>query len=250
MAKHVIRPIPMIKGTGTTLKMAYQVAINDDVAGGPRAIYTWFIEGPKEKIIVDTGAIVEKFPVQARYRGIKDVTVEQVQTLEEGLGKLGLKPEDIDVVILTHMHEDHVMLARSYPNAKFIVQKAELEYARNPHPVQQFTYLKDKFEDVNFEVIEGDKEIVEGVSVMLMTGHSAGGQNVIVDTTKGKVAIAGFCGIDLNFYPPPEFGTPVIPPGIHLDVTQCYEDMMKLKGLADIIVTLHGGKHLETDRIP
>jgi hypothetical protein len=50
-------------------------------------------------------------------------------------------------------------------DARFIVQKAELEFARNPHPVQAFSYCRDRFDDVKFEVIEGDREIVDGLAL-------------------------------------------------------------------------------------
>ena len=130
---------------------------------------------------------------------------------------MGLRPQDIDIIILTHLHEDHIQLARRYPKARFIVQKSELEFARNPHPVQAFCYLKDPFDDVNFQVIEGDKEIVDGVRVMLTPGHSAGAQSIVVETAQGRAMITGFCCIRTNFKPPRELGIPVIPPGILLD---------------------------------
>ena len=148
------------------------------------------------------------------------------------------------------MHEDHVQLARKYPKAKFIVQKAELEMARNPHPVQQFTYLKDPFNDVNFEVIEGDQKVVDGVSVILTPGHCAGGQSVVVETSKGKAVITGFCCIRRNFEPPEGIVTPVIVPGILLDAVQAYDSMLKVREIADIIIPLHEKEFLEVDRIP
>lgn len=245
MPEHVIRPIPLVKTTGTPDKMTYLVNFEGI---GPRAIYTWYIEGPKEKVLVDTGALATGLiPQPLRFPGGGG---EQIQSLEEGLNKVGLKPEDIDIVIVTHMHEDHIQLARKYPKARFIVQKAELEFGRNPHPVQGFTYLKDTFDDVNFEVIEGDKEIIDGVRVVLTPGHSPGAQSVVVETAKGRAVITGFCCKRTNFNPPRELGVPVIPPGIHLDVIQAYDSMIKVKDLADIIIPLHDAEFIEKDRIP
>ncbi len=245
MAEHVIRPIPLIKTTGTPDKMTHLVNFEGIK---PRAIYAWYIEGPKEKVLVDTGALVTGLsPQPLRFPG---VTGEQIQSLEEGLSKVGLAPEDIDIVILTHLHEDHIQLARKYPKARFVVQKAELEFGRNPHPVQAFTYLKDTFDDVNFEVIEGDKEIVDGVRVVLTPGHSPGAQSVVVETAEGRAVITGFCCIRTNFNPPRELGIPVIPPGILLDVIQAYDSVIKVKGLADIIIPIHDAEFIERDRIP
>ena len=225
--------LPMVDGM-----RIYLVKLNDEDG----------INGRKVKILVDTGALVTGLvPQPLRFPGAGG---EQIQSLEEGLSKVGLKTEDIDIVIVTHMHEDHIQLARMYPNAKFIVQRSELEFARNPHPVQVFTYLKDKFEDINFEVIEGDKEIIDGIRVILTPGHSAGAQSVVVETAKGRAVITGFCCINTNFNPPRELGLPVIPPGILLNTIQAYDSMIKMKGLADIIVPIHDASFIDKDRIP
>jgi len=216
-----------------------------------RGSYVWYIEGPKEHILVDAGSSTEMKAISgAGSIMFPEGHAEHVQTLEEGLGKLGLKPEDIDIIILTHAHEDHVQLARKYPKAKFIIQKAELDFARNPHPIQQFTYQPKLIEGLNFEVIEGDAQIVDGVSVMLTPGHSPGGQSVIVETAKGKAVITGCCCIRQNFEPPKELGMPVIPTGILIDPIQSYDSLIKIKNIADIIIPLHDGEFLEVDRIP
>ncbi len=176
--------------------------------------------------------------------------MEPIQTLEQGLAKFGLKPEDIDIIIFTHLHEDHVQLAHKYPRARLIVQKAELDFARNPHPIQQFTYKPEMLEGLEFETIEGDKQIVEGVSVMVTPGHSACGESVVVDTVKGKAVIAGLCSVRTNFEPPAELKVPVIPCGILIDPIKCYDSLLKIKKVADIIVPLHDAENLEVDRIP
>lgn len=246
MANHVIRPIPLEKSTGMTYKFTYLVGY-----GSPelRVAYAWYIEGPKEKILVDTGCepsgLVPQpvmFPMDGKF--------EHVQSIEEGLAKYNLTPEDIDIVILTHMHEDHVQLVRKYTNAKVVVQKAELEMARHPHPVQQFTYLKDDWGDVNFEIITGDQKIVEGVEVISTPGHSAGCQSVAVDTAAGKAVLTGFCCIRRNFEPPEGYAAPMIAPGIHLNAVEAYESMEKLKQIADIIVPIHDKEYLEVAGIP
>ncbi|MFC1861477.1 N-acyl homoserine lactonase family protein [Chloroflexota bacterium] len=246
MVEHVIRPIPLEKSKGMTYKFTYLVGY-----GSPdeRVAYSWYIEGPKEKILVDTGceaAGLQSQPVMFPMDG----KMENIQSIEQGLGRFGLKPEDIDIIILTHMHEDHIQAARKYPNARFIVQKAELEMARNPHPIQQFTYLKDPFSDINFEVIKGDQKIVDGISVVLTPGHCIGAQSIVIDTAKGKAVITGFCCIRRNFEPPPGLSTPVIPTGILLDAVKSYDSMLKVKEMADIIVPIHDKEFLEVDRIP
>jgi len=181
----------------------------------------------------------------------RGITEEKIQSLEDGLGKIGLEPEDIEIVILTHVHWDHVGLASKLSKAKFIIQKAELEFARNPHETQKHFYDKGLMEGLNLEVIEGDRKIIDGVEVLFTPGHSPGGQSVVVDTPKGTAIITGFCAILDNFDPPEEVkGPPVIPPGIHIDITQVYDSVLKVKQMADFILPLHDNRFISIDKIP
>jgi len=249
MSEHIIRPIPLVKNVGvSTYKMTHLVG-----TGSPqdRGSYIWYIEGPGENILVDAGAATD-IPATGGAGTIMfpEGHSEVLQTMEEGLGKLGLRPEDIDIVVFTHLHEDHVGLAHRYPNARLIVQKAELEFACDPHPIQQFTYQPKMLEGLEFETIQGDARIVDGVSVMLTPGHSAAGQSVIIDTVKGKAVITGFCCVRRNFEPPPELGIPVIPTGILLDPIKSYDSLLKVKNVADIIIPIHDSEFLEVTSIP
>ncbi|MFH1447013.1 MAG: N-acyl homoserine lactonase family protein [Chloroflexota bacterium] len=248
MKKHIIHPIPLNNSVGaSTYKMTHLVGY-----GSPhdRGSYVWYIEGPEQRILVDAGAEVGKFKGTAGSIMFPEGHMEQVQTLEEGLGKYGLKPEDIDIIILTHAHEDHVEQAYKYTKAKFIIQKAELEFARNPHPIQQWTYEPKQIAALNFEVIDGDRNIVEGISVLLTPGHTPGGQSVIVETAKGKAVITGCCCVRRNFEPPKGLNMEVIPTGTLTDPIQCYNSLIKIKSIADIIIPLHDAENLNVDSIP
>ena len=197
--------------------------------------------------MVDTGANAET----AIARGRSREDVKQIQSLEEGLAKFGLKPGDIDTVIITHLHWDHIELAHRYVNARFLVQEDELSFALNPHPAVIF-YNKSKFEGVKFEVIKGDCQIADGIKVLLTPGHTPGGQSVAIETEEGTAVITGFCCIQENFEPGEEIRkvTPIIVPGIHLDVLQSYDSMLRVKEAADIIIAIHEPKFASMDSIP
>jgi N-acyl homoserine lactone hydrolase len=65
-------------------------------------IYCWYLEGGEKKILVDTG---EMHPIQSSDR--EAAIGGKIYTFEQGLAKWHLKPEDIDIVIHTHLHNDH-----------------------------------------------------------------------------------------------------------------------------------------------
>jgi N-acyl homoserine lactone hydrolase len=121
------------------------------------------------------------------------------------------------------------------------------DFALHPHPIFEILYPREIIESLNFEVIKGDQTILPGISVMLVPGHAPGCQAVVVETTKGKAVISGFCSIMENFTPPEDVKTkispfasyPVIAPGIHRDLFQAYESVVKVKQIADIIIPLH-----------
>jgi glyoxylase-like metal-dependent hydrolase (beta-lactamase superfamily II) len=83
--------------------------------------------------------------------------------------------------------------------------------------------------------VEGDQEIVEGIQVLLTPGHTAGGQSVVVNTSRGKAVITGFCCNEQNF---PASG-PVVPSGVHINAIDAYESARRVRELADILLPLH-----------
>jgi N-acyl homoserine lactone hydrolase len=244
MKNLIIRPIPLYIGPTQTCKFTYMMNWQEltTVAG-----YVWYIEGAEKRILVDSGITIEAMLAMGSPRR------EKPQEIEEGLAKLGLRPEDIDIVIQTHLDRDHVELAPRFGNAKFIVQKKELEFALNPHPAIASRFFKKEFyKGLNFETIEGDQRIVTGVDVLFTPGHSPGTQSVAVETEKGRVIIAGFCCADINLWPPPEVAKtmPVIPPTVHTDLFEAYRSILRVKELADTIVAIHEPRFCWVNRIP
>ena len=248
MNKHVIYPIPL--WTGPSNKSIFMYRLGEFRERGDASFnncaYIWYIKGPKENIIVESGSTVEQMAAVGYEK-------KKIQSVEDGLAKHGLKPSDIDIVIQTHMHHDHIAEAYKYTNAKFIVQKKELEFARNPHPVFAGVYYEREFFDgLNFQTVEGDADIVEGISVLFTPGHSAGTQSVAIETAKGTAIICGCCVLKENFSPPEGIRErlPVFPPGQHTDVMAAYESVLRVKGLAKIIINMHDCEFLNTQKIP
>jgi N-acyl homoserine lactone hydrolase len=192
-------------------------------------IYVFYLEGGPEKILVDTG--LEQFMVPA---GLEEEYGLKVLEFEEALATYGLKPEDIDIIIHTHLHNDHCENDYKCTKARVYVQKKEYEFFQNPHPLDH-RYFPDLLDDVEVVLVEGDQEIVEGIQVLLTPGHTVGGQSVVVNTSKGKAVITGFCCNEQNF---PASG-PVVASGVHINAIDAYESARRVREMADILLPLH-----------
>jgi N-acyl homoserine lactone hydrolase len=244
--EYVIHPIPLIVFETDMPKMTHLQNYGQKV---DMVIYTWYIEGGLKKVCVDAGGSVEILD----YRGFPGG--KTIQSLEEGLGKWGVKPEDIDIVLLTHLHHDHIALAPQFKNARFLAQKLELEQAPkwNDFPLYKGAFPEDMINAVTIETVEGDATIVEGIEVMLTAGHTIGTQSVAINTSKGKAIIYGACSVLANFEPDEAAkgkGMTVVPPAIHLDVVDAYTNQARVKEMADIIIPVHEPRFRDVPTIP
>ena len=203
-------------------------------------IYVFLIKGAEQVILVDSG--LEQFVVPDHVGpeyGLK------IQEFEEALGDHGLRPEDIDIIIHTHLHNDHCENDPKCANAKIIVQKAEYDFFLNPHPLDH-RYYSDILDGLNVELVNGDTNLMDGIDLIFSPGHTPGGQSVAVQTAGGKAIITGFCCNGMNF----PANAPSVPSGVHIDVIAAYESARKIREMADILVPLHEISIGKAGRIP
>jgi len=241
---------PIVMGTKVFDKsmMTYQHGTGEEYT---IPIYCWYLEGGDRKIIVDTG---EMNPVQSESR--EKAIGGKIYTFEEGLARWDLTPRDIDIVIHTHLHNDHCENDYKCENADIYVHEKELESIHDPHPLD-YRYLEDYIEDVEengqVKTISQDTEIVPGILSVHTPVHTKGGLTLFIDTPGGKAAITGFCVINENFHPPIQIKAmemEVIPPGTHVNVHESYDIMMEIKSAADILLPLHEPEFASMDTIP
>jgi glyoxylase-like metal-dependent hydrolase (beta-lactamase superfamily II) len=203
-------------------------------------IYAFYLEGGEEKILVDTG--LDEFMVPetvGREYGL------EILEFEDALATVGARPEEIDLIIHTHLHNDHCENDYKCPQARIVVQKAEYEFFRSPHPIDH-RYYPDLLEGLDVELVEGDVRLRDGIELIFSPGHSPGGQSVAVNTARGKAVITGFCCNALNF---PADG-PAVTPGVHTDAIAAYESAQKIRQMADILIPLHDLAIGRQKRIP
>ncbi|GGM02173.1 MBL fold metallo-hydrolase [Deinococcus aerophilus] len=116
--------------------------------------------------------------------------LDRDETVFRGLEGVGLTPDDIHLVINTHLHFDHAgrnttaLNTPAFPNARYVVQRRELEDARNTHERSRASYVPDTFEPIAdaglFDVIDGEHELRPGLSVLPLPGHNLGQQGVVL----------------------------------------------------------------------
>jgi glyoxylase-like metal-dependent hydrolase (beta-lactamase superfamily II) len=146
------------------------------------------IRNGRQIILVETG-IGEKF--DAKFKDVYDV--RHPPTLLSSLAELGLRPEDIHIVINTHLHFDHCgwntrredgKTAPTFPRARYLIQRGEWERAVNPSERERASYLPEFFlpAESQTEFLEGDAEVVPGVRVEVVPGHTRHLQGVRIES--------------------------------------------------------------------
>lgn len=128
-----------------------------------------------------------------------------IETPAQLLNKVNLTPNDIDIVILSHLHFDHAGNIDRFPNAQFYVQKEELDgwvsSLSLPDKVREWVWIATDIDHINdlmevaaenrLTLIEEDNfEVVEGIKVHQAKGHTFGTQAITVETKKGTYALA------------------------------------------------------------
>ena len=112
------------------------------------------------------------------------------QNLEIQLAMCGVRKEQIDTVVISHMHFDHTGNVSMFPNAKFYVSRADFMYAQTAvrithNPAEYFGYCKNDLDVVNnYILVDNDFELIPGVEVVCLPGHAPGVLGLVVHLEK------------------------------------------------------------------
>jgi glyoxylase-like metal-dependent hydrolase (beta-lactamase superfamily II) len=151
------------------------------------------VRAHNKTILIETGNGTKWEPKLRAIYGIQDG-----DPLLDSLHRAGVQPAEIDLVINTHLHFDHAggntrtshdRAIPTFPNACYIVQKSELAHALNPTERDRASYFPDNFQPITdaglWNFVDGDAEILPGISVARIPGHNADIQAVLL-TGGGK----------------------------------------------------------------
>jgi len=200
------------------------------------AILAYLIRRGEELYLVDSGTPEPELAKTMDNRAIIDG-----RSIIDILAEHNVKPEDINTVILTHVHWDHAFNLNYFKHATIYVQKAELQYAVAPLwlDIVPYGYSKKNGQPCWFDgfmqmkVMDGDYILNEDISVYHLPGHTPGMQGVLVNTEEGKYMIASD---NLPLY---DNWESVRPTAVHVSIQDWYESYLKIKDLADFILPGH-----------
>ena len=150
-------------------------------------------------ILVDTG-LGNKHPLRRR-----NIYAMKAGGLIKGLKALGLGPEDVDTVLLTHLHLDHAggctrrvhedSVVPTFPKAQYLAQRKDWHEATHSNERSRASYVLEDLlpleEARQLELLDGDTEVAQGVYIKHTGGHTVGHQMVYIEAGDQRVACLG-----------------------------------------------------------
>ncbi|MFG2007132.1 N-acyl homoserine lactonase family protein [Spirillospora sp. NPDC048911] len=196
----------------------------------PTAYYVWLAISDRHTVVIDTGISPDR---AERLPGL-DYLASPVATLE----RMGFAAGSVDHVVLTHLHYDHTGTADAFERARYVVQRTELDYWTGPWAKRigrerwlvgdrDLTRLLAAHDEGRVSLVDGDADVVPGLSVHLVGGHTAGTQVVRVRTARGHLVLASDAS---HFYENVEEDRPF---AILHSMTGMYGAFDRIKELAD-----------------
>jgi glyoxylase-like metal-dependent hydrolase (beta-lactamase superfamily II) len=189
----------------------------------PLAMTCLLIEAPDALVLIDTGVGSKE---SDKSRDIYGVDNEgDPSRLEDGIRQAGFQPEDIDLVVLTHLHFDHAggatvlgpgdVIAPAFPRAKHIVQKGELEFSGRDNERIRASYVQRNIGPLTeagvWDLPDGDTLLTRGVRLLRTPGHTPNHQSVLVESdgatacyladacpTRAHIPLPWIMGLDLE----------------------------------------------------
>lgn len=191
------------------------------------------IIGAEKKIVVDTGFLDADWVQKTLGMGCRQGADEG---LEAALKAIGWKPQDVEIVINTHLHYDHIGGNAALTHAHFLIQEREWQHANHPLKTQAWAYSDRDFRATDYfrwTLLNGVHDVVPGVRIVPTPGHTPGHQSVIVDTDGGRIVITGDAA---NLV---ENVVDEVPPTIMWNINDAIQSVELLHSLAEFLLPGH-----------
>lgn len=203
----------------------------------PMDYFIWLVRGGGRTIVFDTG--FDEAAARARGRDL-------IQHPADALRSFGVAPEEIQDVVISHMHYDHAGNLDAFPNARFHVQDREMAFATGramrfklisqPFDVEDVVRMVRYTYDGRVCFHDGDVCLFDGLSLHLVPGHAHGLQAMRLETRRGGVVLAADAS---HFYANMEDGNP-FPIVVDVAATlEGYDRLLRLAGDVDHIIPGH-----------
>jgi glyoxylase-like metal-dependent hydrolase (beta-lactamase superfamily II) len=164
----------------------------DDRNRIPLALRCLLVETPDALVLVDTGVGNKEDEKFVDIYGIQNAG--SPTRLEDAIREAGHDPGDVDVVISTHLHFDHAggntvrdpdgRIRPAFPGARHVVQRGEFEFAHRDNERIRASYMDHNYDPVHeaglWDFVEGEAEVVPGISVFPTPGHTPHHQSVLI----------------------------------------------------------------------
>ncbi len=166
----------------------------------PLALRCLLVETPEALVLVDSGIGNKE---SEKFRAIYGVDNPGDPTrLEDGIRASGFQPEDVDLVVNTHLHFDHAggntvlrpdgRMVPAFPSARYVIQKGELEFATSSNERVRASYMTKNFaplvEAGRVDPVEGALRVVEGMELLPTPGHTPYHQSILL-RSQGETAV-------------------------------------------------------------
>jgi N-acyl homoserine lactone hydrolase len=216
-------------------------------------IWVWIIEHPEGVIAIDTGETVKakdrknylaNESAYSRYisQHTSKFIIEQEDELNYQLSKISLKPQDVDLVVLTHLHLDHTDGLRFFPNTEIVVNQFEYDHPYANLPTTYPPWFKPKLVNYNknkIEVFEKAYPITTAEDVLYVPtpGHTNGHSSIIFKTDDIDIIFAG----DTSYYQEQLLKGEIA--GVNKDFAKTRETYKKLLNYASLRPTVYLPSH-------
>lgn len=198
--------------------------------------FFWLIRGNGRTILVDVGysqEAVDTRPGRERFIGAR-----------AAVAAVGTDPDSVTDIIVTHLHYDHTGNLPEFPDARLVIQRAEVEFWNSAYVVQpplatsaepaELRYVADKLAGGEVELLDGSAELAAGIRVVAVGGHTPGQQIVVIDNATPVVLASDA----LHFYEEMEQDRIF---DIFSDLRDMYEGYATLRRMRDEGMTVVAG---------